>query len=40
MLSVEEAFAGTNCIAGPAKTKLRGIGRVRHQFMLAMAAHI
>jgi hypothetical protein len=36
---IEEAFAWTKCIAGCAKTKLRGLGRVRHQFTLAMAAY-
>jgi transposase len=36
---IEEAFAWTKCIAGCAKTKLRGLRRVSHQFTFAMAAY-
>jgi transposase len=36
---IEEAFAWSKCIAGCAKTKLRGASRVAHQFTLAMAAY-
>ena len=36
---IEEAFGWAKTIAGLAKVKVRGLARVRHQFMFAMAAY-